>query len=275
MDAVPAYHTRASLRADLTHIGVRAGDTVLLHAAMRAVGPLLNGPDVLASALLDVIGDDGTVMVYTNWDTLHEGLLDDDGRVLPEWRAHVPGFDPQASRAIRINGVIAETVRTMPGARRSGNPAASMAAIGRDAVWLTANHPQDYGYGEGSPLAKLCETKGRVLMIGAPWRKCTLIHHAEHLARIPGKLVVKYEVPFSASGGTFWRFIEEYETDEPVHPALPDNHIEQIVTDFVAHGNGSQGLVGSALSLLMDAQPLVTFAIDWLECWAATRHCSD
>lgn len=274
MDAVPTYHTRASLRADLARLGVRAGDTVFLHAAMRAVGPILNGPEILAYALLDAVGVNGTIMVYTNWDTLHEGLLDHTGRVLPEWRDHVPGFDPQASRAIRINGIIAETVRTMHGARRSGNPAASMAAIGRDADWLTANHPQDYGYGNGSPLAKLVETEGRVLMIGAPWRKCTLIHHAEHLARIPDKLVVKYEVPFSAPHGTVWRFIEEYETDDPVHPALPVDHIERIVTDFVAAGNGLRGLVGSASSLLMDAKPLVAFAVEWLECWAETRRWS-
>lgn len=271
MSDIPAYHTRASLRDDLIRIGVRAGDTVLLHAAMRAVGPLLNGPDILVTALLDVVGADGTIMVYTNWDTLHEELLDDDGRVLPEWRDHVPGFDPAASRAVRINGVIAETVRTMPGARRSGNPAASMAAIGKQADWLTADHPQDYGYGEGSPLAKLVETGGRVLIIGAPWRKCTLIHHAEHLARIPDKVVVKYEVPFANVSGIFWRYIEEYETDEPVHPALPDNHIGQIVADFVDAGNGKQGRIGSASSLLMDAQPLVAFAVDWLERWAATR----
>ncbi|OYX39094.1 MULTISPECIES: aminoglycoside N(3)-acetyltransferase [unclassified Sphingomonas] len=275
MGAVLSYHTRASLRADLARIGVRAGDTVLLHAAMRAVGPLLNGPDVLANALLDVVGVNGTIMVYTNWDTLHEGLLDEDGRVLPEWRDHVPGFDPQASRAIRINGVIAETVRTMRGARRSGNPAASVAAIGRDAEWLTDDHPQDYGYGEGSPLAKLTQTGGRVLMIGAPWRKCTLIHHAEHLARIPDKLVVKYEVPFATPSGTLWQFIEEYETDEPVHPVLPDDHIGQIVAAFVEAGNGSRGLVGSASSLLMDAQPLVAFAVDWLERWEAARRMPD
>lgn len=268
MSDLPAYHTRASLRDDLKRIGVQAGDTVLLHAAMRAVGPLLNGPDVLANALLDVVGRDGTIMVYTNWNTLHEDLLDDDGHVLPEWRAHVPGFDPAASRAIRINGVIAETVRTMPGARRSGNPAASMAAIGRQADWITADHPQDYGYGPGSPLAKLVETNGRVLMIGAPWRKCTLVHHAEHLARIPDKLVVRYEVPFAAGGDIIWQFIEEYETDLPVHEALPDNHIEMIVTAFVNQGHGVQGQIGNAASLLMDARSLVSFAVDWLEQWA-------
>ena len=39
---------------------------------------------------------------------------------------------------VRMNGIIAEFVRTMPGARRSGNPGASVAAIGKLADWITA-----------------------------------------------------------------------------------------------------------------------------------------
>ncbi|PZP11235.1 MAG: aminoglycoside 3-N-acetyltransferase, partial [Sphingomonas hengshuiensis] len=149
MEALPDFRTRASLRDDLRRIGLREGDTVLLHAAMSKVGPMLNGPDILAHAMLDVMGPDGTVMVYTSWDSQHCDLLDDDGRVLPEWRDHVPGFDAAGSRAVRMNGVIAEFVRTMPGACRSANPGASMAAIGARADWITADHPQDYGYGPG------------------------------------------------------------------------------------------------------------------------------
>jgi aminoglycoside 3-N-acetyltransferase len=147
-DHLPDFHTRASLREDLIRIGLRQGDSVMIHAAMSKVGPLLNGPDALVHAVLDVIGPDGTLLVYTSWDSVHEDLMDDDGRVLPEWRDHVPGFDPQASRAVRMNGILAEFVRTMPGARRSANPGASVAAIGRLAEWITADHPQDYGYGE-------------------------------------------------------------------------------------------------------------------------------
>lgn len=268
-DDLPDYHTRAALRDDLTRIGLRAGDTVMVHAAMSKVGPLLNGPDALSNAILDVVGPDGTLVVYTSWDSVHDDLLDDDGRVLPEWRDHVPGFDRQVSRAVRMNGIIAEFVRTMPGARRSGNPGASVAAIGRQAEWITVDHPQDYGFGEGSPLAKLVELNGRVLMVGAPWDTMTLVHHADHLADLPDKAVLRYEVPFATAEGTAWRFMEEFDTTEPVIAGLPDNYIEQIVTAYVASGSGHEGSIGLAPSLLVDAKPMLAFAIQWLEGQAA------
>jgi aminoglycoside 3-N-acetyltransferase len=187
--------TRARLADDLRALGLAAGDVVMAHAGMRSVGPLLNGPDALIGAIRDVIGPAGTLMAYVGWDTRHDDLLDEDGRVLPEWRAHVPGFDLAASRATRLNGVFAEFVRTTPGAVRSANPGMSMAAIGARADWLVADHPQDYGCGEGSPLAKLVEAEGRVLMVGAPHDTCTLLHLAEHRAAVPGKRVLSYEVP--------------------------------------------------------------------------------
>lgn len=265
MDEPPAFLTRAHLRDDLKRLGLRAGDTVMVHAAMSRVGPLLNGPDALIQALTDALGPDGTLLVYTSWDSRHDDLLDAHGRVLPEWRDHVPGFDAARSRAVRMNGIIAEFVRTTPGARRSANPGASVAALGRLADWITADHPQDYGYGENSPLARLVEVGGRVLMVGAPWDTMTLLHLADHRARLPGKRVLRYEVPFATRGATEWRFIEEFDTSEPVLDAIPDNYIERIVGDFVAAGGGRQGLVGRAPSLLVDAGPVLTHGIAWLE----------
>ncbi len=262
---LPDYRTRASLRADLTQIGINQGDTIMVHAAMSAVGPLLNGPDAFSNALLYVIGSEGTMLVYTSWDSVHDDFLDDAGRVVPEWREHVSAFDAHGSRAVRMNGVIAEFVRTMPGALRSANPGASVAAIGRRAEWITADHPHDYGYGEGSPLSKLVEVGGRVLMVGAPWDTMTLIHHADHLAKLPDKRIRRYEVPYTGSKGTDWRFIEEFDTTEPVVAGLPENYIEQIVTAYVNCGGGRQGKVGLAPSLLVDAQPMLAFAIAWLE----------
>lgn len=264
-DDIPQFRTRASLRHDLIRIGLRAGDAVMVHAAMRTVGPLLNGPDALSHAILDVVGPEGTLLVYTSWDSVHEDLLDGDGRVLPEWREHVPGFDPRASRAARMNGVIAEFVRTMPGALRSANPGASVAAIGKLADWITTDHRLDWGYGEGTPLSKLVEIGGRVLMVGAPWDTMTLVHHADHLADIADKRKIAIEVPFAGARGTEWQFIEEFETGDPVHADLPENYIEQIVTDYVARGGGTQDRIGGAPSLLVDARPMLMFAVEWLE----------
>ncbi|MEZ2132391.1 MULTISPECIES: aminoglycoside 3-N-acetyltransferase [unclassified Sinorhizobium] len=260
--------TRASLRQDLCRLGVRAGDAVMVHAAMSKVGPLLNGPDALIGALLDVLSPEGTILAYTDWDAAYDELLDSNGRVPEEWRAHIPPFDPRASRATRDNGILAEFIRTTPGARRSGNPGASMAAIGALSSWFTDDHPLDYGYGEGSPLAKLVEAGGKVLMIGAPLDTMTLLHHAEHLARIPNKRLRRYEVPFATENGTIWRMIEEFDTSDPVVGGLAYDYFADIVRAFIAEGSAAQGPVGKAPSLLVDATSICAFAVEWIE-WNA------
>ncbi|MET4691140.1 aminoglycoside 3-N-acetyltransferase [Sinorhizobium fredii] len=262
---LPPFHTRASLSKDLDSLGICAGDTVMVHAAMRRVGRLLNGPDVLIDALRDAIGPAGTIVAYTDWNGAYDELLDENGRVPPEWRAHIAPFDPAASRAARDNGVLAEFIRTTPGARRSGNPGASIAAIGARADWLTADHPLDFGYGERAPLGRLVEAGGKVLMVGAPLDTMTLLHHAEHLARIPNKRLRRYEVPFATSAGVVWRMLEEFDTADPVVPGLADDYFDQIVREFLGIGRGTQGLVGEAQSVLVDAAPICTFALGWLE----------
>ena len=199
--ATARFHTRWSLREDLQRLGLLRGDAVMVHAAMSVVGRLLNGPDALILALLDAVGPDGTVLAYTDWDACYDELLDEHGRVPASWREHIPPFDARSSRAIRDNGVFPEFLRTTSGARRSGNPGASVAAIGSKADWITADHPLDYGYGDGSPFAKLVAIRGKVLMVGAPLHSMTLLHHAEHLARIPGKRIRRYEVPLATVAG--------------------------------------------------------------------------
>ena len=265
MRSPPACRTRASLREDVERLGIGPNDTVMVHAAMSRFGGLMNGPDAFIAALRDAVGPQGTILAYTDWDGAYDALLDADGRVPPEWRAHIPPFDPAASRAVRDNGILAEFIRTTPGARRSGNTGASVAAIGARADWLTADHPLDYGYGPGSPLAKLIEAGGKVLMAGAPPDTMTLLHHAEHLARIPGKRVRRYEVPLATADGVTWRMVEEFNTSVAVVPALADDYFKEVVEAFLATGQGSPGVIGEAPSLLVDASAVCSFAVAWLE----------
>lgn len=261
----PRFLTRAELRRDLIRLGVGPGDTVMVHAAMSRVGRLLNGPDALIGALLDTVGEEGTVLAYADWDARYNELLDADGHVPAQWREHIPPFDAAASRAARENGVLPEFLRTTPGARRSTNPGASVAAIGAQADWLTAQHPIDYGYGEGSPLAKLVAVRGKVLMLGAPLDTMTLLHHAEHMAAIPGKRIKRYEVPFATGSGTEWRMVEEFDTSDPVVPGFDDDYFAGIVEEFLATGQGARGPVGAAAAVLVEAAPIVAFAVLWLE----------
>ena len=261
-----SFRTRADLRGDLERLGVGIGDTVMAHAALSKVGPMLNGPDALIGALLDAVGKDGTVLAYTDWDARYDELLGPDGRVLQAWRVHVPPFQADASRAARGNGALAEFLRTWPGARRSGNPGASVAALGARAEQLTADHPLDYGYGVGSPLAKLVAAGGKVVLVGAPLDTITLLHHAEHLAQVPDKRVIRYEVPLAVGDGSVqWRMVEEFDTADPVVAGLENDYFATILTAFLAGGQGAEGRVGAAPSVLVEAAAVTDFAVHWLQ----------
>jgi len=259
------FMTRERLAQDAAALGIRPGDMVIAHVAMSRVGPTLEGPDTLIGALIDTIGPGGTLIGYTDWGTAYEDIVDEDGRAPPAWRAYVAPFDPLTSRAIRHNGVFPEWLRTWPGAVRSASPGPSVVSVGARADWVTADHALDYGYGPQSPFARIVEARGKVMMIGAPHDTVTLLHHAEHLADIPRKRIKRLEVPFATPAGTHWRMIEEYDTDDPVHPDLADDYFATIVADFLATGEGGARAIGNAPSLLMDAADLVAFAVRWLE----------
>ena len=256
---------KKALATQLGKLGIKRGDLVMVHAAMRQVGPLISGPDTLIDALRETLGPTGTLMAYTDWEIGDSGILDDNGNVPESYRAEIRPFDPQGSRSTRDNGILAEFIRTTPGALRSGNPDASVAALGARAGWITADHPLDYGYGENSPLAKLIEAKGKVLNVGAPRDTMTLLHHAEHLARIPGKRIRRYDVPFAKGDGVVWRTAEEFDTSNPVVAGVSDDYFAEIVSAFLEAGHGSVGKVGNADSLLVPAAEIVAYAVNWLE----------
>lgn len=259
------YWTRHLLHQQLEAIGLQSGDVVMVHAGLRLVGPMLNGPDALIGAILDVIGGTGTLLCYVNWDQQYEDALDERGYVPADLKPSIPPFDPRTSRASKDHGAFAEFVRTTPGASRSLNPGASVVAIGHRAEWFTAAHPLDYGYGPDSPFARLVSADGKVLMIGAPLDTMSVLHHAEHLAQLPGKRVRRMEVPLQLNGRVSWRLIEEFDTVDPVVDGLDPAYFGTIVRAFLAGGAGQQARIGAAPSVLVPAAAIVGFAVRWLE----------
>jgi aminoglycoside 3-N-acetyltransferase len=254
-------HTPALLRADLVRLGIAPGHTVMLHASARAIGPVMGGPNTVVQSLLDVLTSDGTLMMYVGWQDIPDYLDELDAQDAEHYRRHHPPFDPSTARAVRDHGILAECVRTWPGARRSLNAEASMVAIGARAEWLTRDHPQNFGYGEGSPLSRLIDARGSVLLLGAPLDTVTLLHHAENRARMRNKAQVRYELPVRRDGEVVWITVEDFDTGDP----LDDYSLEQIARAFVDAGGGRRGTVGYADAYLFDAFDLNAFAVAWLE----------
>lgn len=260
-DICPRINKELLLR-QCREIGINAGDAIMVHAGLRSVGEILGGPDVLISALIETIGSDGTLMVYVGCQTPYDDVgrniySEEDEAFILE---HCPPFKPESSRASRDFGAFAELFRTTPGVICSSNAGSRMAAIGAKAEFLTANHPVNYGLGKDSPLERLYEIGGKVVLIGSDTDAVTILHYAEAIAPIKDKRKFNLKVPIEKSGKTIWIDMEEYDSATGIRD-WPDRFFAFIVEQYIQARNLKAGLLGRARTYVLDAQDLVQFAV--------------
>jgi aminoglycoside 3-N-acetyltransferase len=250
---------------DFAALGVAAGQTVMLHASVKAVGWIVGGPDVILHALRKVLTPAGTLMMYVGWADGTQDMEEWPEEKRLAYEVECPAFDPVTSRTVREWSVLTEYLRTTPGALRSNHPEASVAAIGAQAQWLTENHPLQYGYGVGSPLEKLIQAGGKVLLLGSPFDSVTLLHYSECVARVANKRVVRYREPMLVNGQRTWVDIEEYDTSKGIVDWPGGDYFDAIVREYIESGEAQTGQVGAAQTYLLDARSLHEFAVRWME----------
>ena len=255
-------HTRDSLARDFAGLGVRAGDVVMLHASVRAVGAVAGGPDAIHLALSDALGDGGTLLMYASCPR----FVDEVGRggLTPQQEAEIlaklPAFDAATARCDRDNGALVEMLRTWPGARVNAHPA-RFVVCGPHADELLVPQPWDYAFGRGSLLARFVALAGRILLLGSDHDNVTFLHHAEHLAEVTGKRVARFRVPVLEQGRRHWREMAEFDTSMPAHPAWPEDLFGRIVDAHLDRTGNRGGQVGNAQSVLIEARALLDDAL--------------
>jgi aminoglycoside 3-N-acetyltransferase len=160
--------TRTTLTAAFRDAGIAASDSLIVHSAYRSFGAVEGGPTTVIEALLAAIGPSGNLMLPTfNYS-----------RPLPE-----PFYDGNDTPC--RTGIIPELGRKRPDAIRSLHPTHSVAAIGPDAGKLTERHLEGRAFGIGSPIDRLAQTGGKVLLLGVGQTSNSTIHIAEEHAGIP------------------------------------------------------------------------------------------
>jgi aminoglycoside 3-N-acetyltransferase len=222
---------RGEVTEQLRALGVQSGSVLVVHTAFSRVAPVEGGPLGLIEALQTALGPSGTLVMPS--------MTDDDDQP----------FDSRETPCIGM-GVVADTFWRMQGVIRSDSPHA-FAAIGPRAAEITAAHPVDVPHGWDSPVGRVYDLEGQVLLLGVGHDADTTIHLAENMAG------VRYRRPAYATileGGRPIRF----SYGEVDHCCANFNLMDRWLE---AEGRQRRGVVGHADARLARSRDIVAAAL--------------
>lgn len=137
---------------------------LLTHTSLKSLGYVEGGALTVIRALLTICGEGGALVM----PTLTYGIVSEQD----------PVFDVRSTPT--NTGHIPEVFRNLPESRRSRHILSSVAAIGKQAEYITSQH-EDTPCGEGTPYRKITELEGFSLFIGAGFGTNSLFHVAEEI----------------------------------------------------------------------------------------------
>jgi aminoglycoside 3-N-acetyltransferase len=212
-------------------------------------------------ALEAAIGESGTLVMPTHSTELSNPAHWQNPPVPREWwetiRQNMPAFDVHLTTT-RSMGLIPETFRKQAGTLRSQHPKLSFAARGPHAEFITAKHALTPSLGEQSPLARLYDLDGWVLLLGVGHGNNTSLHLAEARAKLPRRSAVREGSPMLVNGVRQWVEYEDVDWDEGDFERLGEDLARETKIETV-------GRVAGAIARLMPQRALVDFGIQWLE----------
>ena len=251
-------NTLESLSREISDAGISAGDTLLVHSSLSALGWVSGGAVAVIQALMEVITSEGTLVMPE-----HSGDLSDPANwhhpPVPEnwWsiiRESMPAYHP-AYTPSRGMGTIPEVFRTMPGVIRSDHPEVSFAAWGKQASFITSGHSLDYSLGENSPLARIYDLDGKVLLLGVGFANNTSFHLSEVRAR--GSSIAKQGAPININGVRKWVEYTDIIYDSELFDKVGEEFCNTSLVKTIKIGAGN--------CFLFDQKPAVDFGIHWIE----------
>ncbi len=165
------HFTKVDLIKGFKEIGLERGDVVMVHSSLSSIRFVKGGPKTVVEALLEVIGEEGTLVMPTNPMR---------GGVLKHCKSGDFVFDHKKSKA--YTGAIPNALLKFKGIHRSIHPSHSVAAFGKFSKFVTeTHHIGNRTCGKNSPWAKIIELNGKVFGLGITIAWTTQYHYLEDI----------------------------------------------------------------------------------------------
>ncbi|MBV6623881.1 MAG: AAC(3) family N-acetyltransferase [Rivularia sp. (in: Bacteria)] len=250
--------TRKTLTQDLINAGLTPGITVIVHSSLSSLGWVCGGAVTVIQALMDVVTSNGTLVMPTHSTDYSDPEPWQAPPVPYEWwqiiRDTMPAYDARITPT-RNMGKIVEVFRSCENVLRSSHPSFSFAAWGLEAETIINNHSLNYSLGEESPLARLYDLNGYVLLLGTQYDSCTAFHLAEY--RKGDIETVNYGAPILEAGKKVWKTYLDIDFD--------GNSFSDLGKNFEKTGCVKNSKVGSADTKFFAVRGAVDFGVNWLK----------
>ena len=251
---------KQDLLAAFRELGMQPGMTVMIHTSLSSLGYVCGGAPTVIEALLEAVGSEGTIMMPTqSWKNLdpevgvHPEVNEGEWQVI---RDNWPVYDKRTTPT-QTMGAVAELFRQWPGSLRSDHPARSVTANGKYAAYLTEHHDLSNIFGDGSPIGRLYELDGYVLLIGVGYDKNTSLHLADARADYPSKHLSTEHSAVMENGKRVWKAYETLFVD--------GEDFIRLGMAFEKEHKASHVKAGNATLRLMRQRELIDFAVRWIE----------
>lgn len=213
-DSIHDIITKEDITQQLQNIGVQRGMLLLVDACSEKMGYISGGIQTFIDALMEAVGYEGTIVMPSftpqfidpactgskkidreNWELLRDTALPFHKKLSPPETT-----DAMVHQFMRNEGVV-----------RSYHPIYSFVAWGKYAKIICDKHPLHFGLSKESPLGKLSELNGFVLLAGCSFKACTIFQLARYSGeQLPIKIMTS---PIEQNNQMIWKDMLDLEMD--------------------------------------------------------------
>lgn len=259
--------TLNSLAHDFQRLGLRRGNVVIVHSALSKLGWVVGGAVAVIDALMKVVTPEGSIVMPTHTGDNSDPAHWQNPAVPEAWwsiiRTQSPPFRPEVTPTWYM-GIIPELFRRYPNVLRSNHPLHSFAAWGKHAEQIVAEHSLESSLGDQSPLGKIYQLDGKVLLLGVNHANNTSLHLSEQRSNYPAKQTRKEGAAVLIAGQRQWLEWESHDYDSDDFEALGEA--------FEASENYTPGKVALADARIVSQRKIVDFGTGWLSAHRAKKQ---
>ena len=251
-------YTQNIIIDDLKKLSIKKGDNIMVHSSLSQLGWIVGAERTVLSALLEVIGEDGTIAMPCFSGDNSDPTLWQNPPIPEAWiedfRLFLPPFDPLLT-STRQMGRIVDLFRHYPNVLRSSHPQVSFCALGPLSHSIIDNHQLSPSFGKDSPLQRMYDYDFKVLLLGVGYGNCTCMHLGEvwlennHWIQTGSRII--------ENGLSIWKEYQDIDYDDSDFETIGHAYeqVNQVMIGKVAQGEAR----------IVSMKSITDFAFEWIK----------